>query len=182
MQEKKFIAMLGGGQLGLMFTESAHKMGEKVIVLDPDKDCPAGKIADRFLNTDYLNTNSLNTIIENCDVCTTEFENIPYKTLEILEKKIKVYPNSNALKISQNRILEKNFMQNLKIPTTNFYEINSENDLSEIKNINDWPYIIKTSTFGYDGKGQAVVNNFKELNKAYKNLKSDSFILEKKLI
>ena len=181
MQEKKFIAMLGGGQLGLMFTESAHKMGEKVIILDPDKDCPAGKIADRFLNTDYLNTNSLNTIIENCDVCTTEFENIPYKTLEILEKKIKVYPNSNALKISQNRILEKNFMQNLKIPTTNFYEINSENDLSEIKNINDWPYIIKTSTFGYDGKGQAVVNNFKELNKAYKNLKSDSFILEKKV-
>ena len=181
MQEKKFIAMLGGGQLGLMFTESAHKMGEKVIVLDPDKDCPAGKIADRFLNTDYLNTNSLNTIIENCDVCTTEFENIPYKTLEILEKKIKVYPNSNALKISQNRILEKNFMQNLKIPTTNFYEINSENDLSEIKNINDWPYIIKTSTFGYDGKGQAVVNNFKELNKAYKNLKSNSFILEKKV-
>jgi len=181
MQEKKFIAMLGGGQLGLMFTESAHKMGEKVIILDPDKDCPAGKIADRFLNTDYLNTNSLNTIIENCDVCTTEFENIPYKTLEILEKKIKVYPNSNALKISQNRILEKNFMQNLKIPTTNFYEINSENDLSEMKNINDWPYIIKTSTFGYDGKGQAVVNNFKELNKAYKNLKSDSFILEKKV-
>ena len=181
MQEKKFIAMLGGGQLGLMFTESAHKMGEKVIVLDPDKDCPAGKIADRFLNTDYLNTNSLNTIIENCDVCTTEFENIPYKTLEILEKKIKVYPNSNALKISQNRILEKNFMKNLKIPTTNFYEINSENDLSEMKNINDWPYIIKTSTFGYDGKGQAVVNNFKELNKAYKNLKSNSFILEKKV-
>ena len=181
MQEKKFIAMLGGGQLGLMFTESAHKMGEKVIILDPDKDCPAGKIADRFLNTDYLNTNSLNTIIENCDVCTTEFENIPYKTLEILEKKIKVYPNSNALKISQNRILEKNFMQNLKIPTTNFYEINSENDLSEMKNINDWPYIIKTSTFGYDGKGQAVVNNFSELNQAYKNLKSDSFILEKKV-
>ena len=181
MQEKKFIAMLGGGQLGLMFTESAHKMGEKVIVLDPDKDCPAGKIADRFLNTDYLNTNSLNTIIENCDVCTTEFENIPYKTLEILEKKIKVYPNSNALKISQNRILEKNFMQNLKIPTTNFYEINSENDLSEMKNINDWPYIIKTSTFGYDGKGQAIVNNFSELNQAYKNLKSDSFILEKKV-
>ena len=181
MPEKKFIAMLGGGQLGLMFTESAHKMGEKVIILDPDKDCPAGKIADKFLNTDYLNTNSLNTIIENCDVCTTEFENIPYKTLEILEKEIKVYPNSNALKISQNRILEKNFMQNLKIPTTNYYEINSENDLSEMTNINDWPYIIKTSTFGYDGKGQAIVNNFSELNQAYENLKSDSFILEKKV-
>ena len=181
MQEKKFIAMLGGGQLGLMFTESAQKMGEKVIILDPDKDCPAGKIADKFLNTDYLNSNSLNTIIENCDVCTTEFENIPYKTLEILEKKIKVYPNSNALKISQNRILEKNFMQNLKIPTTNYYEINSENNLSEMININDWPYIIKTSTFGYDGKGQTVVNNFGELNQAYKNLKSNSFILEKKV-
>ena len=181
MQEKKFIAMLGGGQLGLMFTESAQKMGEKVIILDPDKDCPAGKIADKFLNTDYLNSNSLNTITENCDVCTTEFENIPYKTLEILEKKIKVYPNSNALKISQNRILEKNFMQNLKIPTTNYYEINSENNLSEMININDWPYIIKTSTFGYDGKGQIVVNNFGELNQAYKNLKSNSFILEKKV-
>ena len=84
MQEKKFIAMLGGGQLGLMFTESAQKMGEKVIILDPDKNCPAGKIADRFLNTDYLNTNSLNIIIENCDVCTTEFEKRKSKYIQIL--------------------------------------------------------------------------------------------------
>ena len=82
MQEKKIIAMLGGGQLGLMFTEKAQMMGEKVLILDPDPDCPAGKIADKFINADYSNIEALKIIIDNCDVCTTEFENIPYETLD----------------------------------------------------------------------------------------------------
>ena len=106
-KEKKLIAMLGGGQLGLMFTEMAQKMGEKVLILDPDADCPAGKIANEFINAEYSDKRALKHIDENCDSCTTEFENIPCETLEILEKKINVFPNSRALKIAQNRILEK---------------------------------------------------------------------------
>ena len=181
MQEKNYIGMLGGGQLGLMFVQSAQKMGAKVLVLDPDKDCPAGKIADQFINADYLDLEALKTIVENCEICTTEFENIPYKTLEKLEEKINVYPNSKALKISQNRILEKAFLKKLEIPTTNYYEINTPEDIETLRVIKDWPYILKTSTFGYDGKGQAIVNNFDELLKSYKYLGVDNFILEEKV-
>ena len=181
MQEKKYIGMLGGGQLGLMFVQSAQKMGEKVLVLDPDKDCPAGKIADKFINADYLDSNALEKIVENCEICTTEFENIPYKTLEKLEEKINVYPNSKALKISQNRILEKSFLKKLKIPTTNYFEINSPENLKHLEEIKDWPYILKTSTFGYDGKGQAIINNYDELLKYYKILGGENFVLEKKV-
>ncbi len=180
-KNKKLIAMLGGGQLGLMFTQKAKLMGEKVLILDPDKNCPAGKIADKFINSEYLDKEALQLIKDSCDSCTIEFENIPYKTLQILEKKIKVFPNSNAVKILQNRIFEKNFLKKENLPTTTFYEINSTNDLNLLLNINDWPYIIKTSTFGYDGKGQTIVNNFKELRLACQNLNSQSFVLEKKI-
>lgn len=181
LSNKKFIAMLGGGQLGLMFTQIAQKKGEKVLVLDPDSDCPAGKIADKFINADYLDEEALRTIVNNCEVCTTEFENIPFKTLEILEKKIKVYPCSEALKISQNRILEKNFLKKINIPTTEYFEIKSKKELDRLSNISNWPYIIKTSTFGYDGKGQKIVSNFQELLNAYIELESKDFILEKKV-
>jgi len=181
MQEKKLIGMLGGGQLGLMFTEKAHLMGEKVLILDPDIDCPAGKIADKFINADYSDLNALQEIKKNCDVCTTEFENIPYKTLQVLENEINVFPNSNSLKITQNRILEKNFLNEHNLPTTEYFEINSKKELSLLNKIKDWPYILKTSTFGYDGKGQTIVNNFDELKKAFNNNKSSSYVLEKKV-
>ena len=180
-QNKKLIAMLGGGQLGLMFVEKAKMLGEKVLVLDPDKDCPAGKIADEFINADYLDKEALKTIIDNCSSCTTEFENIPFETLEILEREIDVFPKANALKIAQNRILEKSFLNKLDIATTEYYEIKSKSELENLKNIENWPYIIKTSTFGYDGKGQVIVNNYNELKIAYEELESSNFILEKKV-
>ena len=180
-EEKKLIAMLGGGQLGLMFVQKAQMMGEKVLVLDPDPDCPAGKIADKFINASYLDETALKTIVESCSSCTTEFENIPFKTLEILEKKIEVYPKSNALKITQNRILEKGFLKKIDIPTTEYYEIKSKEELGSLEEIKNWPYIIKTSTFGYDGKGQIIVNNYEELKIAYEELGSNNFILEKKV-
>jgi len=181
-KEKKLIAMLGGGQLGLMFTEMAQKMGEKVLILDPDADCPAGKIANEFINAEYSDKRALKHIAENCDSCTTEFENIPCETLEILEKKINVFPNSRALKIAQNRILEKNFLKKENIETVEYFEITSKKELESLENIQNWPYILKTSTFGYDGKGQIIVNNFKELKKAYQELKVNNFVLEKKVI
>tara|TARA_A100001015_G_scaffold235256_1_gene266969 strand:+ start:80 stop:1195 length:1116 start_codon:yes stop_codon:yes gene_type:complete len=181
LHNKKLIAMLGGGQLGLMFVEKAQMMGEKVLVLDPDPDCPAGKIADKFINADYLDSEALRIIIESCSSCTTEFENIPYKTLEILEKEIDVFPKSSALRITQDRILEKKFLNEINILTTEYYEIKSAHELETLNNIQNWPYIIKTSTFGYDGKGQIIVNNYNELIAAHSKLKSDNFVLEKKV-
>jgi 5-(carboxyamino)imidazole ribonucleotide synthase len=179
--KKKLIAMLGGGQLGLMFTEKAQSMGEKILVLDPDKNCPAGKIANKFINAEYTDKNALQSIINECDVCTTEFENIPYKTLKTLENKIEVYPSSQSLKITQNRSLEKKFLKSSNIPTTKYYEINSSEDLNLLNHINDWPYILKTSAFGYDGKGQSVINNFNDLVIAYNDTGVTNYVLEKKV-
>lgn len=181
MKEEKLIAMLGGGQLGLMFTEKAQEMGQKVLILDPDKDCPAGKIADKFINACFDDSNALNFILKNCNVCTTEFENIPYQTLEFLDKGIRVFPNPQSLKISQNRILEKSFLKKNNIPTTEYYEINSEKDIEVLCNLEKWPYILKTSTFGYDGKGQMIIQDFDDIKKAYNKLQARNYVLEKKV-
>ena len=74
MKRRKFLAMLGGGQLGLMFTEKAQEMGEKVLVLDPDENCPTGRIADKFINANFDDINALNFILRNCDVCTANLK------------------------------------------------------------------------------------------------------------
>ena len=82
------------------------------------------------------------------------------KLLEFLDKGIRVFPNPQSLKISQNRILEKSFLKKNNIPTTEYYEINSEKDIEVLCNLEKWPYILKTSTFGYDGKGPNNCSRF----------------------
>ena len=91
LHNKKLIAMLGGGQLGLMFVEKAQMMGEKVLVLDPDPDCPAGKIADKFINADYLDREALGIIIESCSSFRSRYS-ISYNTISIYS----YYNNNNT--------------------------------------------------------------------------------------
>ena len=105
--KKEYIGMLGGGQLGMMFTEAAHEEDLKVLAVDQKEDCSISMIADKFIKSEYVNNSTLDKIIENCEVCTTEFENIPCEALEYLEKQIKVFPSSRIMKIVQNRDLEK---------------------------------------------------------------------------
>ena len=87
--KKEYIGMLGGGQLGMMFTEAAHEEDLKVLAVDPKADCSISMIADKFIESEYVNKSTLDKIIENCEVCTTEFENVPCEALEYLEKQIK---------------------------------------------------------------------------------------------
>ncbi len=103
------LAMLGGGQLGRYFVMSAHKMGYKVTVLDPDPQSPAGKIADVHLCSAYDDRNALDQIINSCEAATTEFENIPADSLNYLKRKIQVYPDGESVRVVQNRIREKTF-------------------------------------------------------------------------
>ena len=110
--------MLGGGQLGMMFTEAAHEEDLKVLAVDQKEDCSISMIADKFIKSEYVNKSTLDKIIENCEVCTTEFENIPCEALEYLEKQIKVFPSSRVMKIVQNRDLEKKFLKENNIPVT----------------------------------------------------------------
>ena len=106
----EFLGILGGGQLGQFFTIAAQKMGYSVVVFDPDKQSPAGKIAEKHICKPYNDLKALDELKASCSAVTTEFENVPAETLKYLEKDIIVRPNSKAISIAQNRIKEKDFL------------------------------------------------------------------------
>ncbi len=163
------LGMLGGGQLGRMFVMAASAMGYDVVVLDADPHSPAGRIASKHLQADYTDTDSLDYMAENCAVITTEFENIPVSALKYLSNKRPVFPPTEALAISQNRIKEKSFIQSLGLSTSPFVALESEADLAKVKQIK-FPAILKTATLGYDGKGQVVCHSAEDVTDAFSSL------------
>ena len=175
------LGILGGGQLGLFFVISAQKMGYKVTVLDPDKNSPAGRIADIHLCASYKDNAALDSIKKTCVAVTTEFENIPATTLEYLEKYLIVRPSSKAVSVVQNRIHEKSFFKDNHFPVGPFVVISNIESLDLVTN-DVFPAILKIAQFGYDGKGQAHVNNREELGLAFDRFDRKPCVLEKKLI
>ncbi len=173
------LGILGGGQLGRMFVTAARTMGYEVIVLDPDPVSPAGSMASEHLQKDFTDTSALDYLIENCAVITTEFENIPVKSLEYLSRSLPVYPSAEALGIAQNRIKEKTFIQSLGLITSTFIAIESNDDLLKIDDM-AFPAILKTATLGYDGKGQVICNNAADVEKAFTDIKV-ACVLEQKI-
>jgi 5-(carboxyamino)imidazole ribonucleotide synthase len=174
------LGMLGGGQLGRMFVIAARTMGYKVLVLDPDADSPAGKIASRHLQAAYDDREALDDLAQHCAAISTEFENIPADTLDYLAKSLPIHPSASALRIAQNRVLEKRFFDRQGLNTTPYLAINSDADLVLAENF-EYPAILKTATLGYDGKGQFVCNSFDELGTAYNQISSQACVLEKKI-
>ena len=174
------LGMLGGGQLGRMFVIAARTMGYEVLVLDPDADSPAGKMASRHLQAAYDDREALDDLAQHCAAVSTEFENIPADTLDYLAKSLPVHPSASALRIAQNRVLEKRFFDRQGLNTTPYLAINSDADLVLAENF-EYPAILKTATLGYDGKGQFVCNSFDELGTAYNQISSQACVLEKKI-
>ena len=175
------LGMLGGGQLGRMFTIAARTMGYEVVVLDPDKESPAGKLATTHICADYSDKAALEKIAKSCDAVTTEFENVPASTLEALAKDGPVRPGAKAISIAQDRIQEKNFLKDNGFYTAPFAVINSLEDLK--KNISEigTPAILKVSRFGYDGKGQFAINAESDIEKAWETLEGEDCILEQRM-
>ena len=174
------LGMLGGGQLGRFFVIAAHEMGYQVTVLDPDQNSPAGKIADVHLCADFDDGTALKKMAETCQAVTTEFENVPAATLEILAESVTVRPSAACVAIAQNRVLEKNFIKNSGLPVAPFAVINTEKDLPE-DGSDLYPAILKVARFGYDGKGQARVKNRAEATLAFKEFKQEICVLEQML-
>lgn len=177
---KKMLAMLGGGQLGRYFVMSAHKMGYKVTVLDPDPQSPAGKIADVHLCSAYDDRNALDQIINSCKAATTEFENIPADSLNYLKQKIQVYPDGESVRVVQNRIREKTFLRENAIPVGRFHIINDQQDIANVPE-DLFPGILKIAEFGYDGKGQKSINCKTTLMQAFNEFQQKPCILEKRV-
>ncbi|MCX8145163.1 MAG: 5-(carboxyamino)imidazole ribonucleotide synthase [Azovibrio sp.] len=174
------LAMLGGGQLGRFFVAAAHELGYKVWVLDPDPNSPAGLIADRHLCAAYDDYAALDEIAAHCAAVSTEFENVPAATLAYLDKFIPVRPSATAVSVCQNRIAEKSFLRDNGLPHGEFIAVTSEADL-EAANAGLFPGILKVARFGYDGKGQAIVQDRAEALAAFRAFKGEPCVLEQKL-
>lgn len=175
------LGMLGGGQLGRMFTVAAQTMGYKVIVLDPDTNSPAGLIAEQHICAKYDDETALQQMAEQCDAITTEFENIPANTLAFLEAKTVVHPSSAALSKTQNRIVEKEFISSTGINVAPFKAIRSLTDIEQLTDNFQFPAILKVASMGYDGKGQVVCQSLDDVYAAFETLKQAECVLEQRI-
>ena len=172
------LGILGGGQLGRMFTIAARTMGYKVMVLDPDPQSPAGQMADVHLQADYVDHGALKKLAEACAAVTTEFENVPAESLIELAKYCRVSPGADAVAIVQDRSREKTWLADNGFSTAPFALVNSEADLETAARATGFPAILKVSRFGYDGKGQYRIASMEELRAAFAELKGIACVLE----
>ena len=170
------LGIIGGGQLGSLLAQAAKKINIKTIIFCDDIDSPAKKFSDEFISGNYNNDNKINEFINKVDLVTFEFENIPYETLEKINRNKKVLPHPKINRLIQNRLSEKDFLNKININTTKYVSIKNDKDLKS--NTELIPGILKTCTMGYDGKGQFRINSVEELNNLNADLKNE-FILEK---
>lgn len=175
------IGMLGGGQLGRMFTMAARTLGYKVIVLEPDPHSPAGQLADQHIKAAYHDEQALTQFGQQCDVITTEFENIPAQTLEFLTQFCPVRPSASAVQVAQDRIVEKEFVLSCGLSPVPFAAIRKLEDIPSACAQITLPAILKTARLGYDGKGQMTVNNPAEVEQAFQQLKEVDCVLEQRV-
>ena len=171
------LGIIGSGQLGSMLCQAAKKLNVKTMVFSDDKMGPAQNYSDYFIFSDYDDKEKINEFISKVDIVTYEFENIPVETLKYINKEKKVFPKPDINKIIQNRNLEKTFINDLGIKTTEWAFIKTIKDLKNYEKL--LPGILKTNTLGYDGHGQIVLNSLEDLEKKWE-LKNE-YILEKKV-
>ena len=176
MSSHNVLGIIGGGQLGSMLCQAAKKLGIKTVIYCDDKNSPAQNYSNNFICAKYNDEIKIKDFAEQVDVVTYEFENIPVPTLKKIQKIKPVYPDPNVNFIIQNRSKEKNFINQLGINTVDYKNIHLIKDLENIEKL--LPGILKTTTLGYDGKGQYIISNAKDFeNIDFKN----EYILEKKI-
>jgi 5-(carboxyamino)imidazole ribonucleotide synthase len=176
-----WLGLLGGGQLGRMFAQAAQRLGYRVLVVDPDPSSPTGAIAEHHLQADYADPSALDELTQTCAAVTTEFENVPAAALERLAARIPSRPSGSAVRIAQDRMLEKAFLAGNGFAVAPFHPLASPADC-ESAPAALFPGVVKTSRLGYDGKGQAVVRNHAELGDAFRALRAQPCVLEQKIV
>ncbi|MCH9845535.1 MAG: 5-(carboxyamino)imidazole ribonucleotide synthase [Alphaproteobacteria bacterium] len=151
------IGILGGGQLGRMFSAVALRMGYKTVIYSDVDNAPAFETASSHIVGKYTDEAKLKTFAEKCDVITLEFENIPIETLEFLsEADVLVRPNAEVLRIAQYRVAEKEFFDKHKIPTASWKHVKKTANLTRMSHPSG---ILKLARHGYDGKGQFTISD-----------------------
>ncbi len=172
------IGILGGGQLGRMLSVAASRLGLRTCIFEPAADCPASHVAWRHFRYSYDDADALREFAAAADVITYEFENIPTSALDLLEQLKPVRPGRAALRISQDRLREKEFLGGLGLRVAPYAEINSLPDLRAALARMTPPAILKTRRFGYDGKGQVRITELQQADAAWAAINGAPAILE----
>jgi 5-(carboxyamino)imidazole ribonucleotide synthase len=170
------LGIIGGGQLGSMMAIAAKKLNIKTIIFCDDINAPAQNFCNNFICGNYDDTEKIAEFVKLVDIVTFEFENIPYETLNEINKLKPVLPKPAVNRLIQHRLAEKDFINKLNIRTTRYVSIEKKSDLDSLEDF--LPGILKTTTLGYDGKGQHPIHSMDELNSLNIDF-SKGYILEK---
>ena len=171
------LGLLGGGQLGRYFIIAAQRLGYRVIVVDPQPDCPAASVADVHLINAYDDPAALERLAAECAAVTTEFENVPADALRFLATHCPVHPSADAVAVCQNRLVEKQFLAGNGFPLAAFASIAQAADLDAADDAL-FPGILKVIRHGYDGKGQTRVRTREEALTAFASMGGEVCVLE----
>ena len=163
------VGILGGGQLARMIALAGYPLGVRFVFLDPSISACATTLGSH-LHGDYEDENLLAELSKRADVVTYEFENVPAKVANFLEAHTQVYPSPKALAVAQDRLIEKDFLNELGIPTAPYHDITTFESLQNAMETIGYPAILKTRTQGYDGKGQSVLKSSADLKSAWQKL------------
>ena len=175
------LGLMGGGQLGRMFAQAAATMGYHVAVLEPGATSPAGEVALRQIAARYDDAEGLRTLAQTVRAVTTEFENVPAASLRALaDAGLRTTPSADAVAATQNRNVEKAFIERAGVPVAPHARVASEADVAALP-AELFPGILKTASLGYDGKGQARVANVEETLEAFRAFGGVECVLEKRL-
>ncbi len=172
------IGILGGGQLGRMLALSAARLGLHCHIYSPEKDSGAFEVVRASTCAAYEDEAALAKFAASVDVITYEFENVPAKTAAFLAKRKPVFPDPHVLELTQDRLIEKSFIDGLKIAVAPYAAVHSASQLAAGLEKVGRPAVLKTTTMGYDGKGQVKIMPGDDANAAWRKLKNAPCILE----
>ena len=172
------IGILGGGQLGRMLSVAASRLGFKTHIFEPGMAPPAGQVADVLTTAGYDDVAALEAFARSVDVITYEFENVPTAALDALEAIRPIRPGREALRISQDRLIEKEFLASLGLNIAPYANVETAEDMAVAVATVGTPSILKTRRFGYDGKGQARLKSAGDADAAFADMQGAPAVLE----
>ena len=178
LQTGATIGILGSGQLGRMLAVAAARLGFRTHIFEPGATPPAGDVAHALTTAGYDDVDALTAFAKSVDIVTFEFENIPTDALDVIENITPIRPNREALRTSQDRLVEKQFLEGLGLTVAPFADIANAADLDAAMTTIGAPSILKTRRFGYDGKGQSRLRSADDAAGALADMAGNPAVLE----
>ena len=177
----KTLGIIGGGQLGMMLTEAAQNLGDisKIIVLDPTENCPAAKVGAQQIVADFKDEDAIKKLSELSDIITYEIESGNSDVLKKLEKNTEINPSPDTLRIIQDKLLQKQFLQKNGIAVAEFEKIENKEELNQMIDKMGLPLLLKTRRDAYDGRGNYKINSKSEIDDALDLFSGKTLMVEK---